>query len=159
MVLQKELRNLCFYAFDDERINEFICLRFWRRKNLGIYVSTLFTTKEFRLNNNNKQNNPYFWPAKSDDCKKNLFYRRLSVIDVIYTTSLLPFEQFGSFTIFILSYLNTFNFRAPFIFAPLIFATLIFAHPSKMNFRAPFNFRASHNFMTTFGVFSDEKYR
>ena len=59
----------------------------------------------------------------------------------------------------LLEYLNTFNFRAPFIFVPFIFAPLIFAHPSKMNFRAPFNFRAYHNFMSTFGVFSDEKYR
>ena len=35
----------------------------------------------------------------------------------------------------------------------LIFAPLIFAHPSKMNFHAPFNFRASHNFRGTLGVF------
>ena len=40
-------------------------------------------------------------------------------------------------------YLNTFNFRAPFIFA----------HPSKINFRVPFIFRASHNFRGTFAVF------
>ena len=40
-------------------------------------------------------------------------------------------------------YLNTINFRAPYIFAHTIFAPLIFAHPSKMSFRAPFNFRAA----------------
>ena len=47
-----------------------------------------------------------------------------------------------------LVYLNTFNFRAPFIFAPLIFA-----HPSKMNFRAAFNLCASRNLSGTFVVF------
>ena len=50
-------------------------------------------------------------------------------------------------------YLNTLNFRAPFIFAPLIFEPLIFAHPLKMNFRAPFNFRASLKIKGAFGVF------
>ena len=35
----------------------------------------------------------------------------------------------------------------------LIFAPLIFAHPLKMNFRAPFNFRASHKIKGAFGVF------
>ena len=42
-----------------------------------------------------------------------------------------------------IKYLNTFNFRAP----------LIFAHPLKMNFRAPVNFRAPHKFRGTFEVF------
>ena len=53
----------------------------------------------------------------------------------------------------LLEYLNTFNFRAPFIFAPFIFAPLIFTHPLKMNFRAPFNFRASHKIKGAFGIF------
>ena len=34
-----------------------------------------------------------------------------------------------------------------------ILISLIFAHPSKMNFRAPFNFRASHKIKGAFGVF------
>ena len=39
-------------------------------------------------------------------------------------------------------------FACPFIFMPLIFA-----HPLKMNFRAPVNFRAHHKFKGTFEVF------
>ena len=119
--------NCWVYGNQSKTLIDIVCLYFfilssfyWRHLE---HSNEIFEQVYKTLSNETKQNN-LKGKLKTSAFNKN-------VIVVCY--------------LFLICYLNSLNFRAPFIFAPLIFAPLIFAHPWKLAFRAPFNFRAPLN--------------